>query len=87
MSREWESGNPMKNPRKLPNLSTGSPAIGNTQTSTFKGAAGSQMGPSIGKGYLVDGDGHTRATGGSFAKTNTAPDKMGARKVKKGKAK
>lgn len=70
MSRNWEKANPMKAPAI--NLTKGQHTPSKVSN---KMGAGSQMGPSIAKGFLVTGTGDTRPTGGKFTKANSAGEK------------
>lgn len=72
--RSWEKANPMKGGTGGPvNVTSGRHTSGNVGgAASPKGGAGSQMGPSIAKGYLVTGTGDTRPTGGKFAGANKA---------------
>ena len=68
--RTWEAGNPMK--AKPINLTKGQHTPSKVSN---KMGAGSQMGPSIAKGFLVTGTGDTRPTGGKFTRANSAGEK------------
>jgi hypothetical protein len=68
--RKAEQFNPMKN--GAINLTKGQHTPSKV---TNKMGAGSQMGPTIAKGFLVTGVGDTRPTGGKFTKANTAGEK------------
>lgn len=63
--------NPMKARSEPVNLTAGDDP-GKKHTRSVSKGAGKQMGPSIAPGYLVTGTGKTGATGGPFAKANTA---------------
>lgn len=65
--RSAEKFNPMKAP--VTKIGTGPATL---TKNTAKMGAGKQMGPSIATGYAVSGTSNPRATGGPFAKANTA---------------
>lgn len=68
--RKAEQFNPMRD--KPINLTKGQHTPSKVSN---KMGAGSQMGPSIAKGFLVTGTGDTRPTGGKFTKANSAGEK------------
>lgn len=63
--RNAEKFNPMTHGRSPVNASAGE-HMGKHSPDKHSGGAGSLMGPSIAKGYLVTGKGDTHATGGKF---------------------